>query len=70
MKCPKCKSTNLAVLASRKQDYQTFNHRYVICKDCRVTFQTVENIIPGTIVELPELFMNDNILDKKEPKNS
>jgi len=70
MRCPKCKSTNLAVVASRKQEFQTFNQRYVICKDCRVSFQTVENIIPDTIVELPELFLCDEMPEDKEPKNS
>ena len=68
MRCPKCKSTNLAVIASRKQEYQTFNQRYVICKDCNVSFQTVENIIPDTIVEIPELFYNDEIRIEKEEK--
>lgn len=67
MRCPKCKSTNLAVIASRKQDFHTFNQRYVICKDCNVSFQTIESIIPDTIIEVPNLFLDDEF--HREEKN-
>ena len=59
MRCPKCNSQNLRVIASRKQDYKTFNHRFIICDDCHITFQTREEIIPDSITEVPPLFLND-----------
>ena len=55
MRCPQCKSDRLSVIASRKE-YQTFNHRYLVCEDCHVSFQTIEKIIEGTICNVPSLF--------------
>lgn len=63
MNCPVCKSYNIYVTGTNNKP-ETYTHRYEHCLDCGTTFQTAEEVIPGSIKEnfyekfQPSLFVN------------
>jgi transcriptional regulator NrdR family protein len=50
MKCPNkdCKSENIKVSGTVKE-FPSFTHRFLVCDDCKTSFQTVEKILIDTV---------------------